>query len=261
MVHMQYLNQNRFFEINSNIVEWDIKSAGISIIQEYKLLPQDKIDKLLSLPKDRRNISIGKIGQSDKDFARILEDKFNEVIDIFIKNNNLDKEYDVLSIKRDAIFTINRQIPNPNIGEFIKFVPKNTYHAYLFLKPYEFYFKSNDDIDVKGLCGDIERRNELLKLHKNGIINFLNEVIKLCERTNMNKRQINKFCSNFVNLYKRKELDFDYYREFNSESMYKYVSMGQTMMVDEIDISLLEKIDITYNYINIILPFINILCL
>lgn len=258
---MQYLNLNRFFEVNSEIIEWDIKSAGISLIQEYKMLPQAKIEKLLKLPKDNMNRSIGKIGQKDSNFARSLEEKFNDVVNIFIENNNLDIEYDIISIKRDAVFVINRKISKPTIGDFIRFVPKNVYHAYIYLKPYEFYIKANEEMDIKNLCRDINKRNEIIELHRNGILNFLNEAVNLCERTNMNRNQISKFCANFVKLYKNKQLDFDYYREFNIESMFKYVYGGNAMMLDNIDGSLIDNIDIQYNYINIILPMVNLMCI
>jgi hypothetical protein len=257
---MQYLNSNRLFDISSDIVEWDMHSAGISIIQEYKMLTQERIDKLLKLPKDRMNISVGKIGQADSTFARDLDDNFNVVIKEFIKLNNLDIEYDILSIKRDAVFTINKVINTPSIGKFINFVPKNRYHAYVYIKPYEFYFRTDNTIDIKGLCGDKDDRDKILNLHKNGIINFLNEAIKTCEKTNMNRDDINEFCANFVSMYKKKELDFDYYREFNVESRFRYNNMGSEMLLDNIDLSLLNKIDIRHNYLNIILPMINYMC-
>lgn len=257
---MVYLNTNRAFEINSEIIEWDIHSAGISIIQEYQLLSNDKINKLKKLPKDRMNISIGKIGQEDKDFSRILEEKFNEVIKIFLTNNDLDIEYDILSIKRDAAFTINREVKHPTIGEFITFVPKNTYHAYLYIKPYEFLLKRDGSLDVKGLVGDREVRQNILSLHENGIINFINELINLCEGTNLDSKKINTFCAEFIRYYKNKELDFDYYREFTLESAFRYNLNGNEMMMKYIDSNILNNIDISYNYINLILPIINLVC-
>jgi hypothetical protein len=207
------------------------------------------------------NISVGKIGQTDHDFAKALENKFNDVIEQFITQNNLDKEFDILSVKRDAVFTVNKTINYPKIGSFINFIPKHTYHAYLYIKPYEFYFQSDGKIEVKGLCSDEDgQREKILNLHTNGIINLLNETISVCERTNMNRDAINKFCAEIVSLYKKKELDFDYYREFNIESKFRYISVNGIMLLDNITSNLLDKIDIQFNYKNIILPLVNILC-
>jgi len=257
---MQYLNSSRLFEINSDIIEWDIKSAGMSIIQEYKMISQTKINKLLKLPKDTMNISVGLIGQKDKVFARDLEENFNTVIKLFMEQNNLDIDYDVISVKRDAVFTINREIKKDSIGEFITFIPKNRYHAYIYIKPFEFYLKRNKFPDIKGLSGDKETRNYLLSLHENGILNLIQELVQICETTNMDARKINNFCAEFVAMYKKRELDFDYYREFGTESKFKYVAFNNVMMMDNINASVLRSIDITHNYQKIILPLINLVC-
>ena len=103
-------------------------------------------------------------------------------------------------------------------------------------------------------------RNTILSLHENGIINLFQCVIHIAETTGMNQKEINRFLHDFVDMYKKKELDYDYYREFNVESRYRYQFMGAEMMADQIDESMLEKVNIEYNYKHIILPLINILC-
>lgn len=260
------INETRPLEINSSIIEWDMKRAGLSIIKELSLLPQSEIDYYESLSKKTSDIEIGKRQIHDKTFSKDLEQGFTDMMNLFLKENELDPYFDILSIKKDACFVINRDIKYSQFGSHIQFVPKNKYHAYAYLKPflkkrsgYEFYFSRDQSVDVKGLSGIKENRERLLSLHKDGILNFLSYTIDLAEKTGMAPKEMNGFLHSFVEMYKKKELDFDYYREFNSESKFKYQLLGNTMLAEQITESMLEKINIEYNYIHIILPLINLI--
>ncbi len=246
-------------EINSSIIEWDMKRAGLSLIKEFQLLSDSKIKELSKLPKLDCDIAIGKLQIKDREFSKNLEKAFTDVMNSFLDENSIDRDIDVLSIKKDACFVINKKIIKSDFGKYIHFVNKNEYHAYLYLKPLEIYFKRNGEIDIKGLVGDKKVRNQILKLHENGIINFLTYTIELAEKTGLNPKKMNQFLHNFVEMYKKKELDYDYYREFNVESRFRYQSLGGQIMADYIDTKMLEKVNIEYNYINIILPLINII--
>lgn len=246
---MFYINPNINYLVNSEIIEWDIKSANTSIIKEYELLSLKKVEKIEGMKKQDRVVAIGKEMRKDKSFAKSLEDKFNEVAKLFIENNKLDKDFDIVSIKRDAIFVVNRQITNSVIGNSIKFIPKNTYQAYLYLKPYEFYI-NDTKIDIKGL------NDELIPLHENGIIEFIRDVITICAQTNMDKHKLNLYLSEFVDAYKKKELPFDYYREFANDSKYRYNMLGNMVLMDNINEYHLDNLDISYNYKTIVLPLI-----
>ena len=250
---MFYRNNNRNILTNSEIVEWDIKAANISLIKEYSLLSDKQISKIDVLEsKNDRNKAVGNIMRKNLKFGKDLENKFNEVINEFISINNLDKEYDVISIKRDAIFVANRNINFDTIGKNIKFIPKNIYRSYLYIKPYEFYYRLNQKgiIDVKGLS------DNLIPLHENGIITFLLDTMRLLENSVQNKDRLNKYLKRFVELYKTYNLDIEYYREFNNESRYKFIINGEILMSDELIHSMGEYLNNEYNYINIILPVI-----
>ena len=257
---INFLNIARSFEVNSNIVEWDIKRAGLNIIKEFKLLPETTIKELEKLPKSECDIKIGKMQIKDKEFAKTLEQKFTDVMKEFMKANNIDEEFDVTSIKKDACFIINKKVDVFEFGNYIKFVPKNTYHAYVYLKPYEMYFKRDGDIDIKGLAGDKTARNQIIELHREGILNFIEYTIELAETSGMDPMKLNKFLHEFVEMYKNKELEFEYYREFNVESRFRYQIMCTETMADYIDESMLEKTNIEFNYKTIVLPLINLIC-
>ena len=69
----------------------------------------------------------------------------------------------------------------------------------------------------------------------------------------MNRLQ--SFFKEYVTAYKRKELEFDAYREFNSDSFFRiggdYPMLADSMIEDDV-----EFLDISYNYINVIMPTI-----
>ena len=196
--------------------------------------------------------------KDNKEFSKALESSFTKVAKMFIEQNELDEEYDVLSIKKDAIFTIAKNINKTKIGTHIEFIPKNTWTSYLYLEPYEFYF-INKNITIKNLA----KKSELEKIipsHENGIITLLQQCVSICEKSNMDRTKINSFLAKFVNLYKSKSLEFDFYREFNINSKFKCNMYGQDVVLDTIDETMLNYVNTEFNYINIILPLIRLMC-
>ena len=134
-----------------------------------------------------------------------LEQAFTDAMNQFLEVNQLDKDLDVLSIKKDACFVINKSVKVSNFGKYIHFIPKNQYHAYAYIAPLEFYFKKDGEIEVKNLVGDKRERTKILNLHRDGILNFLSYAIELAERTGCHPKEMNTFLHEFVILYKNKE--------------------------------------------------------
>lgn len=62
-----YTSKEILFVYNSRIDEYDMKSAGFSIIKQNNLLPAETIHQLERLDKQTRNIEIGKL--RGKDYA------------------------------------------------------------------------------------------------------------------------------------------------------------------------------------------------
>ena len=81
---INFLNQNRSFEISSNITEWDIRRAGLNIIKEFSLLPESTILDLEKLPKKEADIKIGKMQINNKEFAKVFDQKFTDVMTEFM---------------------------------------------------------------------------------------------------------------------------------------------------------------------------------
>lgn len=252
---MFWLNKERKFITNAEIVEWDIRSGNTSIMKEYKLAPYNTIARLEKMSKSERVIAVGKIMQVNKEFSKKLEDGFNDAVNRFIEANDLSRDIDIISIKRDAVYTINKNISTTKIGSHIDFIPKNMYHAYVYLEGKEFYFKKNWDnesIDVKGM------NDKLLPRHHNGIHQMLIQVINLLKKPD--DCEAHQYMHEFVDAYKKRELDLDFYRAYNEESKF-YVNVGddETVLFDVITEDMLPQVDIRYNYTNIILPLIELM--
>lgn len=254
---MNYQNTYRISDFNASIDEWDIRAANVSISREYNLLPAKILEKIENEHKYKRERSVGMLMLKDKDFAKALESKFDEVMQIFILQNQLEVDWDILSIRKDAAFVINRDIKYPFVGKNIEFRKKNHYLHHIYLKPKHGkdldIYVNNDIIDVKGINDD------LLPLHEEGIIDLIKLICK-CHYSKNPKAEINELFSDLVCAYKKRELPYDYYREFNPNSKFKMDMFGNEVLVDGIDSDdMLELVDISYNYESVILPLIRML--
>lgn len=233
--------------LKGTIREYDMKEAGFSIIKNEKLLPLDKIVYLQSLTKQERTIQIGKYMLKDKVLNKTLTESFAKYRELFIKSNNIPDNY-ILSIKKDAIFIINKTIDVDTFGE-VKFVMKNRYTSYYYMNKMEFYFNSmSKKMDIKGI------KDDKLKLHKKYMLRFLRDMFTYIELGN--KDGAIRYLKKFANKYRNYELDLGYYREFNAESMLriKDVNIGNFRLGVENFYAGLTKqdIDINYNYATLI---------
>ena len=238
--------------INSRIIEWDIKSGNTSIMRAFNLCPIERIQELEEMKKQDRVIAVGNM-MKDSEFSKKLEAGFNQVVNEFMELNGLNKDDDVLRIMRDAVYVINKPIKYDSIREYCHFIPKNEYIGYFFLSPYEFFI-SQHSIDVKGID------DEKLKSHENGTLRVIRDVYDACVEYNMDQVKINAFMKGVVDAYIHRDLEFDAYREFNNESNFRINMYGHEVLSDAITERDLSDVDISFNYLKIIIPLIKLLC-
>lgn len=239
---MQKTNRDYPFIYNNEIIEWDIKSANTSLMSYYNLQPEKVIQKLASMAKSQREIAVGKLMRKDKEFSRNLEESFNKIIQEFMDTNELSWD-DIVSVKKDAVFVKNHKIAHSEFGA-VHFIPKNQYKHILLLPKYEIYI-SDSVTDVKGIP------NDKLPLHEDGMLDFIRTTMDSASEMN----HLQSFFKEYVIAYKRKELEFDAYREFNSDSFFR-IGGEFPMMTDAMIEDDMEFLDISYNYINVIIPTI-----
>ena len=214
-----------------------MKSAGLSLIKEFQLLPKKTIKKLDDIyDKEKRNKEIGLLERNNKELVEKKKIAFQVVREEFLKANQLE-DNEVISIKKDAIFT-TREVPHTTFGEYIVFQKKNQYSSYLRVgkRKMELYYNS-DKIDVKGI-GD-----ENVELHEDGMLVFYKTFIRKMEIEK--PESVLRYLRTFIDQYKKIELPVEYYREFNAKSCYVTKTGGEYMDYWE-DQKL--DLDISYNY-------------
>ena len=255
---MTWTNEGLPLIVNSSITEYDISHGNTSIMQEYGLAPQQTIDELNRLGKDERNRRVGLLQRDDKVFAARLEAGFNDAVEKFCERNDLDVEVDVLAIRRDAVFVVNKPVNTVKLSPSIHFRPKVTYHAFLQLGPrWEFYFHKDGYVDIKNFVQEKNDISGCLTKLKPGPIAMLQEFIDVCEATNMDKRKIYQWIKNFSQLYKERQLDPEYYREFTRDANFRLDILGEMTFSDIVTDDLIdENLMIDFNYIQLIIPLI-----
>lgn len=244
-----YINKDIDQKVNEEIIEYDMKSAGLSIIKSGKLLDERMISLLEILPKDQRSIKIGNLQKKNKELTRALNEGFEYYRKVFLESNNV-KDEDIISIKKDAIFTTKR-CKNMEF-DYVKFSDKNVYTSYYFFPgntQIELYYNKNK-LDVKGI------NNDKVKLHDKYMCDFFKRYAYMNEQST--KSNLIKFIKEFSYFYKTRNLDKNYYREFNVNSRFRLYEQITKMdvSVDNVDSIDVEEIDIVYNYFSFLVPII-----
>lgn len=245
-----YTNKNIDFIISSEIIEYDMVSAGLNICKEFKLLPDEIIKDLEELPKKLRVVRLGLLQKNHKDLVKKMNDGFKEARKRFFEANGLSND-DVISIKKDAIF-VTKRCKEKQFGH-LKFEEKNIYTSYYRLDDKEFYFNNKTGIDVKGINDD------LLTHHKDYMLKFLHRFFYMNETSRT--KNIIKYLNEFTYNYKTKQLPSGYYRELNRESTFRTHEEinGQSVGLMSISDREFNMIDISYNYFKYLVPMISIL--
>lgn len=246
--------------VNAEITEYDIKHGNTSIMEAFQMVDQSLIDHLNGLPKKRRNESVGIMQRKDPKFADDLENNFNITVDDFLSKNQLDKDIDVIEIARDAVFVLNKPIRYTNFRKAINFIPKNIYHAFIRLESgLLFYFDMKNNIKILNFMRDSDQKEETIRKLEPGMLSFLMELVEVCESSNMSRVKIYQYLKSFCNLYKKKELDMEYYREFRPNPQFRVIYGNSVSLIDNPDEYYYDDLDISYNYTNIIIPILKIL--
>lgn len=170
-----YTNKDLKYIKNTIITEYDMESAGMNILTELGYFSEEDRKKLLSMDKLKRNVLIGKMLRKNPKMMEDLEKGFAEARRIFFEVNNID-DYDVVSVKRDAIFVTGNKKINHNISKYIKIRPKNRYTSYINIMGYENYYNSDTDkLDVK------KYSKEVIEVHKDFLLKDLKEILRNSE--------------------------------------------------------------------------------
>lgn len=225
---------------NTIITEYDMESAGLNILTELGYFSEDERNRLLSINKLDRNIIIGKLLRNNPKMVEDLENGFTQARKIFFEKNNID-EYDVISIKRDAIFIIGNKKIDSNISKYVRIRPKNRYSSYLNIMGYENYYnRDTDKLDVKKYTKEVEA------VHKDFLLKDLKEILRNSE--------LGLVKENFIKLAVLKDkmvsynLDKEYYFDIiRSSYLIRSMINGSQYSVNDIEDSFVKEGLLSYN--------------
>lgn len=231
----------------SDIIEYDMRRAGLSIIRQDKLLSDNEIQRLANLDKHESDKAIGKLYLKNKQFKELHMKGFQKYRIRFGELNELN-DSDILSIKKDAIF-VKKYCDITQIADNIEFREKNHYEAFLKIRKMEIYW-SPTRMDVKGIS------DERLELHRPYMLETISRFVRLLSQYDYEKAT--KFIVKVMNDYKIRNLPVGYYREFSSDSNYVHNVNGKVMLLHNVGESFKSQIDIAYNYLNVLVPLLQL---
>ena len=230
---------------NLFIYEYDISKANINVLYSKGAIDKKTYDYLYTAHRDIRQVYIGKLQKENKDIVDILKAGIIEAKKCLFEANNI-QDYEVLSIKNDAVFIINRQLMNTKFG-LIDFKCKNKYTSFYKLnnlEAYYFYdsFSKNEELEIKGISDD------KLKLHEGYMLQLLKDIFYTLQTVNveMAMRMLRDFYLQYITY----QLPIEYYRKFSSDSTYHYKlktisGAGYDTAITPVDN--IQAIDISYN--------------
>lgn len=229
---------------NTLIYEYDISKANINVLYSKGVIDKKTYDYLYSAERMTRQVYVGKL-QRDKAIVDILKAGIIEAKKMLFEANDI-KDYEVLSIKNDAVFIINRNLINTKFG-LINFVNKNQYSAFYKIKNLEMYyyynnFSKEEYLHIKGISDNV------LCLHDKYMIQLLKDIFYAVQIEGIEVAI--RMLKEFYNQYVTRNLDVGFYRMFDNESLYhfnfrSFVSSGfATAEAESFDKNL---IDISFN--------------
>jgi hypothetical protein len=246
-----YLNRDILNLKSAVIREFDLRDAGFSIIKNNNLFDDELKEKISQLSKQDKNVTIGKILRDHPNLSQFMMDELAKLRQKFVDSNNI-KEENILSIKRDALFIMNQDARNLNIDGYTWQV-KGKYSSYLYVNRKEFYYDPwSDTIDIKGLSSETKESCSLF-------INDIKRIIRSWEK--LPKDKLIRFLRDYRFNYLDRRLPLESYRELNRNFSYRLnFSIDNNLYLSQIqNLETLEIVDISYNYINYIIPIIGLL--
>lgn len=230
--------------ISSYVREYDISKANINILYSAGAITENEYNRYYTMDSSDRYIHIGLLQKGDPRITKLLQEGILEAKRKIFEANDI-QNHEVLSIKNDAIFIINKELPYIKFDN-IEFKYKNLYTSFYRLNRIEFYYYydmvyKKEQMDVKGIS-DMN-----ITLHENYFIDFL---LSLFESAQMDSIEntislLKNFYLDYINL----RLDINYYRRLDSSSIYdiRAISRYADFNADFLPQSAINQIDISYN--------------
>lgn len=242
---VNYKTPSKYF-VNTYIREYDLSKANITSLLYAKRINYDNYLNYLNMDKIEREIKIGLLIKKDRSIYDDIQSGIIYAKKRLLEDNNIE-DYDIVSIKNDAVFIIGNKLKKTSFPPF-KFNIKNVYNIYMQVQDLEVYYGDyidpisrnlNTNIDIKGIS------EENLRFHNDG---FLDLICDICYRLQReNPKDILPWICNFYELFIHRRLPKVYYRNFDSFSGYNLNTYIHSVGLKEIDDNMITCIDINRN--------------
>ena len=229
---------------NVFIYEYDISKANINVLFTKGVIDETTYNELFNSERMVRQVYVGKLCKDIK-INNILKEGIIEAKKMLFEANNI-QDNEVLSIKNDAVFIINRQLKITSFG-LINFKMKNVYTSFYKLNNLEIYYYYNnvtqaEHIDIKGISDNKVAR------HENHFLQVIKDILYSIQ---INGPELTiKMIKDIYNEYITLNMPIGCYRSFdmNSEYHFKFISnTGVGYSTQFADESQKSMIDITTN--------------
>lgn len=210
------------YVFNTQITEYDIQSAGLSILEASGALDDEKVKELSGLSKNNRVVTIGLMIRDNPEYQKIIKEGLISARKNFIEGNNLS-DGDIICIKKDAIFT-TRKCTNLEFNG-IKFRAKTRWRSYLKLGKIEFLYLDKTKYQILGLG------ESATDYHREG---WVATIIDVIDRIS-NGESVGHKMINLVWKYRDGSMDERFYHMFRSDPtpidpMYNFKEIIQPLM-------------------------------
>jgi hypothetical protein len=230
--------------VDTTIREYDISKANISILIDKGIISQQQYEQLYNMPKQIREVSIGKFIGQNTEANKALKEGFQEARRQFVELNKLEAG-EILSIRKDSFFIIgDPNVPYLQVSPHVVYRPDGYYTSFYKLGNLDIFYRYGDrDIySIKGISDDA------LIQHVGFMLDFLMEVFYVAQTVGIEKSII--MIKQFHEDYCALRLPYGYYRRFDAQSKFDFKSMSRfssfqaDYLMNPNDIDML---DISYN--------------
>lgn len=232
------------YYINTYIREYDLSKANINALLYQGRISKSQYNDFYNMEKKQREITIGKMISKDRTIYQDIQSGIKEAKRKLFLTNDIE-DLDIVSIKNDAIFIVGKYLQQTEFPPFT-FVIKNEYNIFLQLQELEIYYSDSIDnggyninIDVKGIGDDN------LLLHQYGMLDLICEVCRRLQRESIDETM--SYVSMMYNKFINRELGKEYYRNFDSFSMYIIPTFMQFVQIPDISEDMKYTVDINRN--------------
>lgn len=232
--------------INKRIQEWDIRQANISILRENNIITEEQYKYYSSLSKTQREIELGLLRRDKRIEAAYKYGMVQAKKEFFIKNNIRNEN--VLYIDNDSVTLVydwnDGQSIDGHISNYIEFRLNNRYTSFYRLNLIDFLYYNVGQQEYFRFKNINDKKLRLI--HKDHFLDLLLSIAYSAQNDSL--EDTIQLVTYMYKDYCERDLDLNYYREFNNESNFKLFTTNYYIYyTNSIDESHRQDIDISYN--------------